>query len=362
MAALDETFGAHGEIIRVAGREMSRNDLESADVLLVRSVTPVGPRLLEGTPVRFVGTATIGLDHMDTDWLDAAGIAWASAPGCNADAAAQYALGMMMLACQRLGRAFSAQRVGIIGRGNVGSRLQALLEALEVQTVACDPPLVEQGVRGLVTREEALDRDIVSLHVPLTRSGPHATRRMIDAKALAAMRPGALLVNTARGAVVAAAELLQWLTSGSGYAALDCWPGEPDIHPALLDAALVATPHVAGYSEEGKRRGTQMIYRAFCRHFGLAERPCFEPAEATIDAPVSRAGDCRSFAAGAVLAACGTERDDAEMRRRAGTAGFFDTLRREYRQRREFQSTRLRVCSVECAPLLKRLGFRTPRK
>jgi erythronate-4-phosphate dehydrogenase len=153
---LDETFGRHGEVQRLPGRSLHAALLARADVLLVRSVTRVDEELLRGSPVRFVGSATIGTDHLDTDWLDRQGITWAAAPGCNADAAAQYTLAMLLLACRRLGRDYRAQRVGIIGRGNVGTRLLQLLDILGVSALACDPPLAEQGQTGLVDLDQVL--------------------------------------------------------------------------------------------------------------------------------------------------------------------------------------------------------------
>ena len=154
MPMLDETFAPGNELVRLNGRNISAADVRDADVLLVRSITPVDSQLLQGSKVRFVGTATIGIDHLDTAWLDANNIAWASAPGCNADAAAQYTLAMMWLACERLNKNLLEQTVGIIGRGNVGSRLVRLLQALDIQVVACDPPLQQLGQANLHSLED----------------------------------------------------------------------------------------------------------------------------------------------------------------------------------------------------------------
>ncbi len=174
-----DTFGRHGPLSVVDGRNILAADLEDADALIIRTTTRVDAELLRDSRVGFVGTTSIGIDHLDTHWLDRQGITWAYAPGCNADSAAQYTLAMMWLACARLGRELTSQRVGIIGRGNVGSRLQHLLAALGIESVANDPPLAEQGAAGLVPLDEALDQDIVSLHVPLEPDGPHPTFRMI---------------------------------------------------------------------------------------------------------------------------------------------------------------------------------------
>ena len=354
MPLLDETFERHGEILRLPGREITRERLQLADVLLVRSVTRVDESLLRGTAVRFVGTATIGMDHLDTDFLESRGIRWSAAPGCNADAAAQYALGLVLLACQRLGRRPAEQSVGIVGRGHVGSRLGALLDALGISWVACDPPLADAGVEGLVALETALDNDIVSLHVPLTQCGTHATLGMIGEPQLAAMPTGALLVNTSRGDVVQENALLKATASGQVHAALDVWHAEPDINPDLAQSAAVATPHVAGYSIEGRNRGTLAIYRAWLDFTG---------GEASVSLPASPANRVAIRAgniADAVIEATGVARDDAAMRA-CVTGRFpaeaFDALRREYPLRREFAATEVIATAENLSGTLAALGF-----
>ena len=202
MAELDATFARHLELRLEAGRTLTDSDLTGAEVLLVRSVTRVDEGLLAGSGVRFVGTATIGTDHLDTEWLDRHGIAWASAPGCNADAAAQYTLAMILLACRRLGKNPRKLSVGVIGHGNVGRRLRAVAETLGMSCLVRDPPLAAEGVLPDVSLSAVLDRDVVCLHTPLTRDGPWPTAGMIDADAIDAMPEGALLVNSARGGVV----------------------------------------------------------------------------------------------------------------------------------------------------------------
>jgi erythronate-4-phosphate dehydrogenase len=341
------------------GRSLDRQHLISADALITRSITRVDAGLLEGTPVRFVGTTTIGTDHLDTSWLEQQGITWASAPGCNADAAAQYTLAMVWLACERLGRNPSDQSVGIIGRGNVGSRLQKLLNVLGISCVANDPPLADSGTSGLVSLDEALAQDIVCLHVPLTRHGPHPTFRMIGLERLAQMHDLPLLVNTARGDVLDGAALLSQLRNGRLHAALDVWPGEPGIDPELVKATTVATPHVAGYSIDGKLNGTLMIYKAFCAW--LDELPVtavdddsevLELDFRAVDKPISSA----------LEAACFVQRHDSAMRRLTDLAPseratMFDRLRREYPSRRDFRAWRIHSLDNNAASTLIKLGF-----
>jgi erythronate-4-phosphate dehydrogenase len=353
------TFGHHGQLTFLDGRSIRPEHLKNTDALIIRTTTRVDRQLLRDSPVGFVGSTSIGTDHLDIGFLNQQGICWANAPGCNANSAAQYTLAMMWLACQRLDRNLADLRVGIIGRGNVGSRLQQMLTALGTRCVANDPPLAEQGVAGLVTLDEALNQDIVSLHVPLERSGPYPTEQFIGEAELARMPTGALLVNAARGDVVNGKALLDELRHGRLYAALDVWPGEPMFSSSLLDRTTVATPHVAGYSEDGKRNGTRMVYQAFCEWSGVQPG---DPAPPDIPEPelVLQAGE--QALSKALNASCFVSRHDAEMRKLIplGTdqrAIAFDLLRREYPSRRDFQAWTIRCADPALFPYLRKLGF-----
>ena len=355
---LDGTFAPRLELSTRHGRAITASDLEEADVLLVRAVTRVNEALLAASPVRFVGTVTIGTDHLDTDWLEKAGISWASAPGSNADAAAQYTLGMILLACRRLGRDPLTQSVGIIGHGNVGQRLHALLDALGMDCVVRDPQRAMMGEITDIPFEAALDRDIVCLHTPLTHDGPWPTAGMIDAEALSVMPSGSLLVNSARGGVVHEAALQAALDRGDVHAALDVWPREPDIAPALLEATTVASPHVAGYSLEGKARGTRMILDAFLAWSGqdLDQESVIEgndtPAE-RLELPANTTDAVTD----AVITATRIERDDQWLREANPlTQEAFDALRRAHSPRHEFSRIAVQApANAEAA--LQALGF-----
>jgi len=353
------TFGRHAKLDVVDGRALRAEHLADTDVLIIRTTTRVDQHLLQDSKVGFVGTTSIGTDHLDIDWLEQQGITWASAPGCNADSAAQYTLAMMWLACERLGRRLAEQRVGIIGRGNVGSRVQRLLAALGVESVANDPPLAELGEPGLVSLEEALAQDIVSLHVPLERAGTHPTYRFIASEQLARMPDHALLVNTARGNVIDGNALMAELEDGRLHAALDVWPGEPVFSSELLESTTVATPHVAGYSDEGKRNGTHIVYRAFCEWAGLQPFQPAEPSGGRIELDVAAGENAISKV---LDASCFVRRHDDEMRALSALepgdrAIEFDRLRREYPYRRDFHAWTIRCQDSEMAQLLNRLGF-----
>jgi erythronate-4-phosphate dehydrogenase len=356
---LERTFGQHGTLQLRPGREISPADLRDADALVVRSITRVGAGLLRHSPVRFVGTATIGLDHLDTEWLRANGIHWAGAPGCNATAAAQYSLAMILLALQRCGRNFEGLSAGIIGRGNVGSRVQGLLYSLGVDCVACDPPLKDQGVGGLVPLEQALNNDLVCLHVPLTRRGPYPTWRMLDARTLAMIPNQALLLNTARGDVIDGSALRQELEDGRLHAALDVWPGEPRLDSRLLELCRVATPHVAGYSEQGRQAGILTVYGAFCRWSGLRGK---DPGNLVPPTRELSVGAGAQAVCEAVTVATRVAVDDRALRAAASSPDItaaFDALRRNYPARQEFQHWHISGADDKDRATLAALGFQT---
>jgi erythronate-4-phosphate dehydrogenase len=341
------------------GRKISAEHLRDADVLIIRTASRVDKQLLKDSRVGFVGTTSIGTDHLDIEWLEQQGTTWASAPGCNADSAAQYTLAMIWLACERLGWRLADKRVGIIGRGNVGSRVQRLLTALGVETVANDPPLADLGKSGLVSVEEALAQSIVTLHVPLTGDGPHPTYHLIASEQLARMSSRTLLVNTARGDVVDGGALMAELAHGRLHAALDVWPGEPLFSGELLDSTTVATPHVAGYSDDGKRRATQRVYQAFCAWAGFQPFEPPRPLTGRLELNIAAGED----AASKVLdAACFVRRHDGEMRALSSLAPGnraieFDRLRREYPPRRDFHAWNIRCQGLAMAQVLASLGF-----
>ncbi len=357
ISCLDQTFGKHGRVRKVNGRNLSASDLHDAEVLLVRSVTRVDRDLLHNTGIKFVGTATIGTDHLDINWLNKSKIRWESAPGCNADAAAQYTLAMLLLACERLNTDPRSLNVGIIGRGNVGSRLMKLLSALEVKAVTCDPPLADQGVSGLVSTEEALSQDIVCVHVPLTKNGLYPTWQMINRQSLGMMKDGAILINSSRGDVVEGQSLEQELRSGRLHAALDVWPGEPGIDPALLKSAIVATPHVAGYSKQGRQNGTHIIYRKFLAWAGNSNH-----VYPTLDTQMQRQLKPEDTLFNIIREITHIVGDDQSMRElismnESKRRLAFDGLRKSYQFRNDFSAWNLSGGTPSLRRQLSDLGF-----
>ena len=273
---VEEAFGQFGPIRRKPGRDIEPSDVGAADVLLVRSVTPVGPDLLDGTNLRFVGSATIGTDHVDRTYLRARGIPFAHAPGSNADSVADYVVVALLMLARRRGVSLQNRTVGIVGCGNIGGRLTRRLPALGMTVLCNDPPLAraleEEGrTHEFVPLDTVLaEADVVTLHVPLTTDGPDPTHHLVDAAFLNRLNDGAWILNTSRGPVVDGEALLAARTQGSVAAAvLDVWEHEPSPDPALLGAVDIATPHIAGYAYDGKVRGTAMLYEALCEQLGV---------------------------------------------------------------------------------------------
>ena len=272
---MESAFGAFGEITRCPGREIGPEVVKTADVLLVRSVTPVDEALLRDSAVQFVGSATIGTDHVDQAYLDAAGIAFAHAPASNADSVADYVVAALLRLAQRHGVSLAGRTVGIVGCGNIGSRLARRLPALGLTVLKNDPPRAEaaDGPHDFVSLDTVLDRaDTVTCHVPITTEGPHPTHHLLSEDALARLSTDAWLINTSRGRVVDNEALLAGLRDEQvGGAVLDVWEGEPTPNAALVEAVDIATPHIAGYAYDGKVRGTTMLYEALCDYLDVEQ-------------------------------------------------------------------------------------------
>ncbi len=267
---LNECFADMGTIKTLSGRNLKQQDLRACDVLLVRSVTQVNAGLLKDTNIQFVGSATIGTDHIDQDYLKANGVAFAYAPSSNAQSVVEYVLTAIAYWCQLRNKNPHQLIIGIIGRGQIGGRLAHFFEQLNIQVKCCDPPRQRAGDAGFwYPLDRLVDCDVISCHVPYTESGADATHHLVDADVLDQLKHGSLLINTSRGAVVDNKALSQALKRGQYDAILDVWENEPDIDLDLMDQLLIATPHIAGYADEAKIRGTFMLYKAVCQHFSI---------------------------------------------------------------------------------------------
>lgn len=366
----EEAFGSLGRVETAPGRAIGPDQASDIDALLVRSVTAVGPELLEGSPVQFVGSATIGTDHIDRDYLQRRGIAFAHAPGSNADSVADYVVAALVQCAVRRRAPLQGRTVGIIGCGNIGGRLARRLPALGLRVLKNDPPRAAQAEQEGRTHDfVSLDRvtdeaDIITLHVPMETRGPHPTYHLFDDERLRAMRPGAWLVNTSRGAVVDNGALRDG-RQRLGAVVLDVWENEPTPDADLMRQVDLATPHIAGYAFDGKVRGTAMLYDALTQHVGL-------PATWDPEAAVARvtSGSLRCAPPDPALpqldAVYHVSRqiydiasDDARLRpfteQSADERGaFFSQLRKTYPVRREMQqhTLRQRMLNASLAPVV----------
>lgn len=261
---LRECFHSNEHVLPLNANEISNESLRDADALFVRSVTPVDEALLCNSKVHFVGSATAGFDHIDTEYLDRKMIAWNYAPGCNAKAVADYVLISVAHLFQANILEKKKNKAGVIGIGHVGQQVVDLLEQLGFDIVVNDPPRADNDVDFVSTPlEEFYDLDLVCIHTPLTDNGPHPTHHLIDTRFLSHFNSKGVLLNAGRGACVDTTALKQ----AKLQTVLDVWENEPSIDIELAERAFIATPHIAGYSQAAKYRATKQIFEAFCNHF-----------------------------------------------------------------------------------------------
>jgi erythronate-4-phosphate dehydrogenase len=337
--AYAEYFFCDHQVIRKVGRNLSAADVQQAQALLVRSVTQVTPELLAGSPVRFVGSATIGTDHLDLAGLAQMGVTVANAAGCNAQAVAEYVVTALVTLRPEVLTAGQDFCLGIVGLGNVGQRLARLAGRLGWRVLGCDPLQSPDGVENVSLATLLAESDAVSLHVPMVKHGEHATYHLIKAVELAQMPAHSILINSSRGAVIAEADLLADIQRTGRRVVLDVFEHEPRISAELLDALALVTPHIAGYSLEGKARGTEMIYQAFCRWQAIT--PVHTLADVMPSAPCWFDDKALTVQLAELLPQLyDIQRDDAALRAcvRDGwvDAASFDQLRRDYPLRREW--------------------------
>lgn len=361
--SLHELFAGFGEIVALPGRSLSADQVKDADILLVRSVTPVNEALLAGSRVKFVGTCTIGIDHLDTEYLGSNNIAYASAPGCNAGGVLQYVLA----ALARLAPSWPTKRIGIIGCGNVGGRLCRTLLSLGVDCVTYDPYLTVADTPVLTDLQTVLACDVVCVHTPYTTEGPFPSHHLLNQQTLASLRPGAVLLNAGRGGAIDNAALLAHLEAGADWqVALDVWEGEPEIDLALMDKVALASPHIAGYSFEGRLTGSIMIHEALADFLGQSTPQLAAEREAILQAVLGPPEPLSCTTVNeAILASYAIADDDSRCRRSlhgaepGGIGVAFDLLRKTYPKRREFSHFRVSTPSTEVARTLGNMGFLT---
>jgi erythronate-4-phosphate dehydrogenase len=362
-----EIFSAYGEVTTFPGRTLTREHLDDADVLLVRSITKVNAELLDGTPVKFVGTATIGVDHIDQDYLRAKGIGFSAAPGCNARSVAEYFVAALLYLKTAHGVSLQGRTVGVVGYGNVGKQVAAIAPALGLKVLLSDPPLEEAGAAHpdgpfLPLAELVKQSDIVTMHTPLTKTGPHPTLRMLNREIFAGVEKPKVFMNMGRGEAMDEVALLEALGAGKiMHLILDVFPGEPNVNPELARKARLISPHIAGYSIQGKLNGTGQILAAFLKHFGLEQKTSVKmpvPADPVIK--VAGAGrNIEEDLARCVKRSYDITRDDADLRVWVGKPDFakhFDALRKRYPVRHEFADYTVAGVPEANAELRRRLA------
>ncbi|MFH7825201.1 4-phosphoerythronate dehydrogenase PdxB [Kluyvera chengduensis] len=357
-----ELFSRLGEVRAVPGRPIPTDALTDADALMVRSVTKVNEALLGDKAIKFVGTATAGTDHVDQSWLTQAGIGFSAAPGCNAIAVVEYVFSALLMLAERDGFALADRTVGIVGVGNVGGRLQKRLEALGIKTLLCDPPRADNGDEGDFRSLDELvaEADVITFHTPLYKEGQYKSLHLADEARIRRLKPGTILINACRGPVVDNAALLKCLEEGQNLSVvLDVWEPEPDLNLALLDKVDLGTSHIAGYTLEGKARGTTQVFEAYSQFIGQPQEvalstllPAPEFGRINLHGPLDQPTLKRL-----VHLVYDVRRDDAPLRKVAGIPGEFDKLRKNYLERREWSSLTVECDDADAAALLQKLGF-----
>lgn len=367
-----EAFSTLGRVTVLPDREIRREDLHDADALIVRSQTRVTAELLAGTPVSFVATATAGADHFDTEWLTDNGIAWTAAPGCNANAVAEYIITALALLARQRSTELPGKTIGIVGVGQIGSRVAQKATALGLRVLRNDPPLALQTQSPEYLPLEAIlpEADILTLHVPLTTTGPFPTHHLADCRLFGQLKPGAWFLNAARGNVTDS-EALEYALANQRLSAsvLDVWANEPQLPPALQQAVNYLTPHIAGYTLEGLLNGTLHCARELA-HF-LEVEPAWTPDLTQLPPAPTIALDAagrhdEEVLAELLITGCPIPADDrawrAEMAAASDAADLrrrFDTFRKNYTSRREFAAIRAHLANATPALLeaAAALGF-----
>ena len=353
------------EVVYARGCDIDRDMVKDADALIIRTRTKCDESLLKGSKVRFIATATIGYDHIDTAWCESNGIKWTNAPGCNSWSVQQYVGSLLVTLSRHMLFSFKDMTIGIVGVGNVGGKVARLAALLGFRVLLCDPPRArKEGSNAFVSLDEIiLKSDIITLHVPLIRDGQDATYHLFDRNRLSTLNRNQILINTSRGEVVDNAALKEVLKNKTiCTAALDVWENEPQIDRELMPLLFMGTPHIAGYSVDGKATGTTMCVQALGKFFDL---PCcdwevcevpqsIQPSEFTVDA---KGKTPQEVLADAILYTYNIRNDDTAL---MTDIDSFEKQRSHYPVRREFPAFSIRLLnddSGRSTVILREAGF-----
>ena len=352
------------EVVYLSGNLTTAEVVKDADALITRTRTICSKETLQGSKVKFIATATIGFDHIDTDYCKGAGIEWANAPGCNAESVKQYISSVLVSFSKRKRFALKDKTIGIIGVGQVGSRVAKTCEILGMKVLLNDPPRQRaEGPSQFVSLQTIQQQaDIITFHVPLNREGIDSTYHMVDEKFLQGLTNKALIINTCRGEVFDSEAVYKAAQQhGLSGLVIDCWENEPELDLNLLNLADYGTPHIAGYSKDGKANGTKISVQAISKFFKLGMddwEPCGveTPGNPVIELDGYKRGEDSNLAE-AILTTYDIEADDQALRDKPH---LFEQLRGDYPVRREFDSYSIRARNVDIEILekLKKLGFK----
>ena len=354
----------YAEVIYKPGGKIGREDVEDADGLIIRTRTKCNRALLEGSAVKFIATATIGYDHIDRDYCRENNIQWTNAPGCNSSSVQQYIASVLGFLTARSEQKLEGKTLGIIGVGNVGSKIEKLARILNMKVLLNDPPRERQeGDKNFVSKEQIFqEADIISLHVPLNKEKDDKTYHLINSHSLERIHKNAILINSSRGAVVDNQALKKALVDKQiAGAVLDVWENEPDFDQDLQSGLILGTPHIAGYSRDGKANGTAMSVQAISRFFGLDLNDWYPAQIEKPEHPLINIDGAGKSPEQTVFEAIEwtyrVSEDDKRLRKDPGT---FEQQRGEYPVRREFQAYTLNAKNIkpEVQNKLKELGFR----
>lgn len=347
-------FESFGDVTTFSGREVNAEQVKDADVLLVRSITQVNDSLLHlNKSLQFVGTATIGTDHIDQSYLTQRNINFSSAPGCNKVSVAEYVLSALLILSEKNQFNLSSKTVGIVGAGNTGSAVYQVLTGLGVECKLYDPPLKRAGdEREFCDFADILASDIISLHVPKIPDGENKTVHLFDKTVLATLNQQQILINACRGEVIDNNALLSLAREGNiPTLVLDVWENEPNINTELLPFVTLATPHIAGYSLDGKARGTEMLYQALCQQLDM--KVILKSADFVVKPSISEVKLEQSTSAELIKSLVhliyDVRRDDALFRNIVNDDKGFDNMRKNYRERRELSTLTL-TCTESANP------------
>ncbi len=359
-------FESVAEVIYLPGSKTTPEVAKDADAIVTRTRTICNEKLLAGSSVKFIATATIGYDHIDTDYCDSNGIAWTNSPGCNSKSVEQYIASTLMVLAEKNGWNLSEKCIGVVGVGNVGSKVARISEIFGMKVLLNDPPRERaEGSDKFVSLETIQNEaDIITLHVPLNIKGEDATFHLTDNDFLAKLKRKPVLINSCRGEVTETNAVKNALKSGQISAFVcDCWENEPDLDLELLSLTEIATPHIAGYSKDGKATGTLMSVHAISKYFGLGledwkptgvEKP--KKPEFEIDGSGLTE---QQIISKAILHTYDIRNDDNAFR---NCSELFEQLRGDYPTRREFPAFTVKATNVDKKTVenLKLLGFNCP--